>query len=103
MVRLSLRDAQTGDRILPAQYSENYFWLLPGESREVQVSWPDGQPRSGSPALLAEGYNVPCAVPKPCVCLTCWFTLGARADSPRLPVHGPGVRLAGTAGAQRRC
>jgi hypothetical protein len=59
MVRLSLRDAQTGDRILPAQYSENYFWLLPGESREVQVSWPDGQPRSGSPALLAEGYNVP--------------------------------------------
>jgi hypothetical protein len=59
MVRLSLRDARTGDRILPAQYSENYFWLLPGESREVQVSWPDGQPRSGSPALVAEGYNVP--------------------------------------------
>lgn len=59
MVRLSLRDAQTGDRILPAQYSENYFWLLPGESREIQVSWPDGQPRSGSPALFAEGYNVP--------------------------------------------
>jgi hypothetical protein len=32
--------------------------------------------------------------------LTCCFTLGARAHSPHLPVHGPGVRLAGAAGAQ---
>ena len=32
--------------------------------------------------------------------LTCCFTLSARAYPPRLPVHDPGVRLAGTAGAQ---
>jgi len=51
--------ARAAYRILSARYSENYFWLLPGESREIQVSWPDGQPRSGSPAVLVEGYNVP--------------------------------------------
>ena len=31
--------------------------------------------------------------------LKCCFMLGARAHSPHLPVHGPGVRLAGALGA----
>jgi hypothetical protein len=34
--------------------------------------------------------------------LTCCFTLGARAHPSGLPVHGPGARLAGTAGHGRR-
>jgi hypothetical protein len=41
-----------------------------------------------------------CAVPNPAHGLTWWFTLVARAHPPRLPVHGPGGRLAGAAGAQ---
>jgi hypothetical protein len=28
-----------GDRVLPAQYDDNYLWLLPGESRRLAVSW----------------------------------------------------------------
>ena len=32
--------------------------------------------------------------------LTCCFTLSARAYPSRLPVHDPGVRLAGTAGTR---
>jgi hypothetical protein len=36
-VRLTLRDAKTGERILPAYYDDNYFSLLPGESRSVRI------------------------------------------------------------------
>lgn len=32
MLRLSLRDHHTGDRILPTRYSDNFFWLLPGRA-----------------------------------------------------------------------
>ncbi len=56
MVRLSLRNSDGKDRVLPTLYGDNYFWLLPGESRTVTVS-----PRRpvSQPKLLVEGYNVP--------------------------------------------
>ncbi len=57
MVRLSLLDADGGGRVLPTLYSDNYVWLLPGESRTVTLSWPAEALRSGRPALLTEGYN----------------------------------------------
>jgi hypothetical protein len=58
MVVLSLRDEATRLRILPALYSDNYVWLLPGESRQITVSWRDTlQP--AAPAVLVRGYNVP--------------------------------------------
>jgi hypothetical protein len=57
MVVLSLRDKNSGQRILPAHYSENYVWLLPGESRDVTVSWRGGgQPVA--PGIVVSGYNV---------------------------------------------
>ncbi|HEV3357988.1 MAG TPA: discoidin domain-containing protein [Pseudonocardiaceae bacterium] len=54
MIRLSLRTGNT--RVLPTLYSDNYFWLLPGESRQITVS-----PRTTvhNAALLVQGYNVP--------------------------------------------
>ncbi|WP_018545930.1 glycoside hydrolase family 2 protein [Streptomyces sp. LaPpAH-108] len=58
MVRLSLVDTRSGDRVLPAEYDDNYLWLLPGESRTVTVSWP-GSAAVARPGLRAEGYNVP--------------------------------------------
>ncbi|HEY3606677.1 MAG TPA: glycoside hydrolase family 2 protein, partial [Pseudonocardiaceae bacterium] len=56
MVRLSLRENNGTDRVLPTLYGDNYFWLLPGESRTVRVS-----PRKAvsRPRLLVEGYNAP--------------------------------------------
>jgi hypothetical protein len=56
MVRLSLRERNGKDRVLPTLYGDNYFWLLPGESKTVSVA-----PRKSvsSPRLLVEGYNVP--------------------------------------------
>jgi Exo-beta-D-glucosaminidase Ig-fold domain/F5/8 type C domain/Glycosyl hydrolases family 2 len=58
MVRISLRDVATGHRVLPALYSDNYLWLLPGEAREITVDWPAGVP-ADRPGIRVEGYNAP--------------------------------------------
>ncbi|WP_406601573.1 glycoside hydrolase family 2 protein [Lentzea miocenica] len=42
------------DRVLPTLYSDNYFWLLPGESRTVTI---DPRRSVRTPRLLAEAYN----------------------------------------------
>ncbi|SEF54036.1 F5/8 type C domain-containing protein [Actinacidiphila yanglinensis] len=59
MVRLSLLDDKSGQRVLPTLYGDNYLWLLPGESRTLTLSWPSGALPSGHPALRVEGYNAP--------------------------------------------
>ncbi|MPY33112.1 glycoside hydrolase [Streptomyces adustus] len=59
MVRLSLLEDTDGRRVLPTLYSDNYLWLLPGESRTVQLSWPEGACSSRHPVLTAEAYNSP--------------------------------------------
>ncbi|MFJ4986908.1 discoidin domain-containing protein [Streptomyces sp. NPDC088732] len=59
MVRLSLLDAGSGERVLPTLYGDNYLWLLPGESRTLTLSWPEHALPSGRPALRVDGYNVP--------------------------------------------
>jgi hypothetical protein len=53
MVRLSLRD-RAGERVLPAIYSDNYFWLLPGESRSITVTTPSS---ASGLKLTATPYN----------------------------------------------
>jgi hypothetical protein len=52
MLRLSLRD-RNNERVLPALYTDNYFWLLPGESRTVTVT----ANTASSLKLLVDGYN----------------------------------------------
>ena len=44
-----------GDLVLPVWYSDNYFFLMPGESREVEVEAPGLQ---GRLRLCAEGMNI---------------------------------------------
>ncbi len=55
MVKLTLEDAATGQRILPAYYSENYVSLLPGEERTVTVMFPAGDAK---PAVGLRGWNL---------------------------------------------
>ncbi|HKN56724.1 MAG TPA: glycoside hydrolase family 2 protein [Amycolatopsis sp.] len=54
MVRLSLREHNGVDRVLPTLYGDNYFWLLPAGSRTVTVP-----PRRAvhNPRLLVEAYH----------------------------------------------
>ncbi|MBM9510399.1 discoidin domain-containing protein [Actinacidiphila acididurans] len=57
MVRLTLVDAAGGKRVLPALYGDNYLWLLPGESRTVEVSWPAEILSADRAALRVEAHN----------------------------------------------
>ena len=41
MIRIKAVDTATGDLALPVWYSDNYFFLMPGESREVTVTVPE--------------------------------------------------------------
>jgi Exo-beta-D-glucosaminidase Ig-fold domain len=47
---------EAGARVLPVYYSDNYVSLLPGESRELDVSCPAGSPHCSRVAL--RGWNV---------------------------------------------
>jgi hypothetical protein len=55
MIRLSLRTDNGNTRVLPTLYSDNYFWLLPGESKQITIS-----PRVSvqGASLLVDGYNL---------------------------------------------
>jgi hypothetical protein len=55
MVRVSLRDRHTGHRVLPTLYSDNYLWLLPGESRHLTLTALSTPPRDAT--VTAEPYN----------------------------------------------
>jgi hypothetical protein len=61
MLRLSLRDKRSGARVLPVRYSDNYFWLLPGESRTVTVTKLPGATQNGDAQLVVDGYNASAA------------------------------------------
>jgi hypothetical protein len=55
MTKLILKDAATGDRILPAYYSENYVSLLSGEERTITIEFPAGPAK---PAIGLRGWNL---------------------------------------------
>jgi hypothetical protein len=55
LAKLTLIDETTGERILPAYYSENYVSLLPGETRTITVEFPHGRPK---PVLTLRGWNL---------------------------------------------
>ncbi len=56
-LKLTLEEAQGGERILPAYYSDNYVSLLPGESRTVTIHYPAAAAKGGA-ALGLRGYNL---------------------------------------------
>ncbi len=55
LVKLTLEDAATGKRILPAYYSDNYVSLLPGEQRTITIGYPAG---AAKPAIALRGWNL---------------------------------------------
>jgi len=57
-IKLNLRNAGTGKRILPAYISDGYFTLLPGETHTVTAECPADKLLK-STILSAEGFNVP--------------------------------------------
>jgi len=55
MIKLTLKKEATGERILPAYYSENYVSLLPGEERVITVTFPAGDAK---PSIALRGWNL---------------------------------------------
>ena len=57
MLRLSIRGQQDDELILPAEYSENYFHLMPGEQMPVTIEWADADTRGQNVVLRIDGPN----------------------------------------------
>jgi hypothetical protein len=57
-IRLKLLRGRSGDRLLPAMYQDNYFSLLPRESKTLDVRFPSSALTSERPRLAVEGWNV---------------------------------------------
>ena len=54
MVKLKAVRAKSGDRILPAIYSDNYIALMPGERRTVRTELEDADTRGEKPTIVIE-------------------------------------------------
>ena len=57
LVRLNLKGTD-GDQILPVNYSDNYFHLMPGESRMVEISWNEADARGGDVVVETSAINL---------------------------------------------
>jgi hypothetical protein len=59
MLRLRVVRGQPGRRVLPAFFDDNFFSLLPGESKFVRIRFPSSELSGERPRLIEEGWNVP--------------------------------------------
>jgi hypothetical protein len=55
LAKLTLFDA-SGEQILPAYFNDNYVSLLPSETRQVTVRYPEGRGRASA---MLRGWNIP--------------------------------------------
>jgi beta-galactosidase/beta-glucuronidase len=58
MVRLKAVREKSGDRILPAIYSDNYIALMPGERQTIRTELEHADTRGETPRIVVEGFNV---------------------------------------------
>jgi hypothetical protein len=54
-VKLNLKNQLTKDIILPAYFSDGYFTLLPGETRNIKVEYPN---QNKEVEIAVDGYNI---------------------------------------------
>jgi hypothetical protein len=64
MVRVKVVREKSGDRIVPAIYSDNYVALMPGEKRRIRTEVEDADARGEKPTIVAEGFNLAGVDPK---------------------------------------
>jgi hypothetical protein len=58
LVRVKAVRGQTGDRILPAFYSDNYVALMPDERKTIVTKLEDPDTRGEQPKIVVEGFNL---------------------------------------------
>jgi exo-1,4-beta-D-glucosaminidase len=57
-VRLKLAKGKGGQEVLPVIYQDNYFSLLPGEKRDVSISYRSSDLGGAKPVVEVSGWNV---------------------------------------------
>jgi hypothetical protein len=57
-IRLKLLRATSGERVLPAYYQDNYFYMLPGETKQITIEYADQYLAGEQPKLMIEGWNI---------------------------------------------
>lgn len=57
-IRLQLMKGDAGDEILPILWQDNYFTLMPNESRELRASYKVKDRGSARPSLVVNGWNL---------------------------------------------
>ncbi len=57
LVRLKLTRGEGGEEVLPVRWEDNYFMLLPGESRSVGVRYLKSDLGAGRPAVVVDCFN----------------------------------------------
>ncbi len=58
MVRLKVVGKNSGERILPVFYSDNYIFLMPGEEKVISMKLKDVDTRGEKPAVEISGFNL---------------------------------------------
>ena len=58
MLRLKVASEKSGRMLLPVFYSDNYFSLLPGEVKEVNIRLYDADTYGEKPVLEVSGFNL---------------------------------------------
>jgi len=61
MVHLRLTSGKSGDDITPIFWDDNYFSLLPGESREISARYNAATANGKNPVVELDGFNVSAA------------------------------------------
>jgi len=61
MINLKVKGKVSGQEILPTYWSDNYFSLLPGESKNVTAEY-DNNDANDSPVVLCKAYNMKSAM-----------------------------------------
>jgi len=58
LIRLKVIRANSGERVLPVFYEDNYFSLLPDENRTISIQFASVDLAGERPKLAVEGWNI---------------------------------------------
>jgi hypothetical protein len=58
MVRLQVKGAKSGERILPVFYSDNYVFLMPNGEKTITMELSNSDTRGEKPAVEVTGFNL---------------------------------------------
>jgi len=58
MTHFQLRNQQTGERVLPVYYSDNYVSLVPNETKSITITASRKNLKGGAPVIFVDGWNI---------------------------------------------